>query len=142
MDQRGRQVKVNSFGWVRITWFITGVLWFVWLGIEDSSTVTVLLISAALCFAMTTTNYQHHVKHITRSRTRRFLATLLVGLLGGLLVAPTAVVLMAVKTSLHNHIVPDFTQKDVIQVLHSTPAWVLGALILAAACDLYNRLTE
>jgi hypothetical protein len=64
---------------------------------------------------------------------------LLVGLLGGLLIAPTAILLMAVKTSLHNHVIPDYNRSDVIKVLYSAPAWTIGAVLLAAAGAVYDH---
>lgn len=140
MNRHSDHKDARSAWWLRISWGLTGALWFFWIGIEDRSTFTVLIMSAALVSALAITGYQRRVNHLPDAGKRRLVGTLLLGLLGGMLVPPTAILLMAVKISLHNHAVPDFTREDVISVLTSTPAWVLGGLLFAAANALSDRL--
>jgi hypothetical protein len=126
--------------WFRLTLGIAAAFWFVWLGVEDQGTITVLLLAAAMITPMALLGYQHLIAPLPHVGKRRFVSILFVGLLGGLLIAPMAILLMAVKTSLHNHGIPDFSRTEVINVLYSTPAWTVGALLLAAAGALYDRV--
>ncbi|MGD8632635.1 MAG: hypothetical protein PVF85_03635 [Anaerolineales bacterium] len=126
--------------WTRFAPIILGVLWFVWIGIEDRGTTTVLLVSAASLTAIAAAIQPGMLRRLPHSRAGRSAAILLVGLVAGLLVTPTAVLLMAVKLSLHNHLPPDFNRADMVQVLGSTPAWAIGALLLAAAAVLYDYI--
>ncbi len=48
----------------------------------------------------------------------------LAGLLGGAATAPVALLLMAIKTGLHGHSVPDYTSAQMMAVLISFPVWV------------------
>jgi hypothetical protein len=124
----------------RIIVAVTGVLWFIWIGIEDQSPISVLIMAAIMVLALLTTSLERHFSRLPESAVRRFVVIVSSGLVGGLLVTPVAVLLMAVKVSLHNHSVPDFSRPDVIQVLYSTPAWALGMLMLSAALALYDRI--
>jgi hypothetical protein len=129
----------RSEWWVRAAWMVAFVLWFIWVGLEDRSTSTVLIMSAAPLLAAWLTLYMRRVKRLPGPGAGRFAAILLLGLVAGLLVTPTAVVLMAVKIALHNHALPEFTRVDVTRVLSSTPAWALGALMLGAAGALLDH---
>jgi hypothetical protein len=140
MEPRSQVKKGHGIVWARIGWGVAGALWFVWIGIEDPSVLTVLILSATFLSALAVTVYQRRIKHMSRSRPLRSVTILVAGFLGGLLVTPIAVVLMAVKISLHNHVLPDFSCTDVIQVLSSTPAWGIGALMLSAAGALLDRM--
>jgi hypothetical protein len=126
--------------WTRITLAVTGVLWFIWIGIEDQSPISVLIMAVIMIMALLTASLERYFSRLPESAARRFMVIVTSGLMGGLLVTPVAVLLMAVKVSLHNHSVPDFSRLDVIQVLYSTPAWALGMLMLSAAVALYDRI--
>lgn len=130
----------QSEWWIRSAWLIAFVLWFIWIGLEDRSSVTVLIMSAAPILAVGITLYIRRVMRLPGPGARRFGTILLLGLVGGLLVTPTAVVLMAVKIALHNHALPEFTRGDVNRVLSSTPAWTLGAFMLGAAGALIDHM--
>ncbi|MGD8552348.1 MAG: hypothetical protein PVI81_01475 [Anaerolineales bacterium] len=124
----------------RISLIAVGALWFIWIGIEDQSTLFVLLMAASLVLVLAGVIAERLFHRMPGSKTRRAVWFWLIGLGAGLLVAPIAIVLMTVKISLHHHAVPDFSPAEVINVLHSTPAWVLGALLLSSAAALYDRL--
>lgn len=127
--------------WFRITLVIASLLWFFWLGIEDPGTITVLILAAVILTPIAIWSFNRYIAPWPRSGARRFAAILILGLLSGIVIAPLAILLMAVKTSLHNHVVPDFTRADVIEVIDSAPAWTLGALLLAAAGALFERVS-
>jgi hypothetical protein len=134
-----KQLTGNRIRWFRLGLVGLVVLWFVWIGIEDTGLFTVLLMAAALLIAAAVAVYMRQNERLPQSGKQRFAAILLIGLASGTLITPTAVLLMAIKISLHNHIVPDFTRRDITAVLESTPAWVLGALLLSSAGALYDR---
>lgn len=142
MKQPDQQQEPSSVWWIRIGWSLAGVLWFAWIGIEDPSTFTVQIMASALLLALTITGFQRVSTRMLQSGQRRFIAIILIGFVYGLLITPTTTVLMAVKTSLHSHVVPDFTRGDVIQVLYSTPAWVMGCSMLAAAGALFEKVRQ
>jgi hypothetical protein len=134
-----KQLTGNRIRWFRLGLVGLVVLWFVWIGIEDTGLFTVLLMAAALLIAAAVAVYMRQNERLPQSGKQRFAAILLIGLASGTLITPTAVLLMAIKISLHNHAVPDFTRRDITAVLESTPAWVLGALLLSSAGALYDR---
>lgn len=138
-DHSQKQMRSNPIRWSRLGLVGLVVLWFVWIGIEDTGLFTVLVMAAALLIAAAVAVYMRQNERLPQSGKQRFTAILLIGLASGVLITPTAVLLMAIKISLHNHIVPDFTRRDITAVLESTPAWVLGALLLSSAGALYDR---
>jgi hypothetical protein len=119
-----------------------GAAWFVWIGVEDRGLFAVLLLSAASLSVLILAIQPKIRTRLPRSGMARSATILSVGLVAGLLVTPTAILLMAVKTSLHGHVPPDFNRADLLHVLGSTPAWALGSLLLAAAAALYDRTRE
>lgn len=129
-------------GWIRFAPIMLGAVWFVWIGIEDRGLIAVLLLSAASLTVLILAIQPKIRTRLPRSGKARSAAILSVGLAAGLLVTPTAILLMAVKTSLHSHVPPDFNRTDLMHVLDSTPAWALGALLLAAAAALYDRTRD
>ena len=121
---------------------IIGLLWFIWIGIEDPGSSTVLFMSAAVLSVCGVAAYGSLSSRLPRSGVLHLAGVIFFGLTIGLLVTPGAVLLMAVKTSLHNHAVPDFTRTDVLRVLASTPVWSLGGLLLSTAAAILERVTN
>lgn len=66
------------------------------------------------------------------------IASTLVGLFGGLLVTPAALLLMAFKSGVHGHGRPDFTPQQVSRVLDLTPLWAAAGLLLGLGIALYR----
>jgi hypothetical protein len=128
-------------GYIRAGFVILGLLWFIWIGIEDPGPGTVLFMAAAALSVFGAAVYGSLSSRLPRTSALRFASLMFMGLLVGLLVTPGAVLLMAVKTSLHNHAAPDFTRSDVLRVLASTPAWSLGGLLLSTAAAILERVT-
>lgn len=126
---------------MRTGFAIVGLLWFIWIGIEDAGPGTVLFMAAAALLVFGAAAYRRLSSRLPRSGALHFASIMFFGLLVGLLVTPSAVLLMAVKTSLHNHVIPDFTPTDVLQVLASTPAWSLGGLLLSTAAAILDHLS-
>ncbi len=139
MRSQDNHASAETKRWFRVTLAVAGAFWFIWLGVEDPGVITVLLLAMILILPAAIYVFYRRISRMRAPGSRRFLAIIAMGFFGGLLIAPLAILLMAVKTSLHSHIYPDFTRADVILVLESAPAWTLAALLLAAAGALYDR---
>ena len=137
----------------RVAWGLTGLLWFLWLGVEDRTVRGPLIVAAAGCLALGLTGLRrwrqrlvggscapaavHPMLGCRLDRRMVWLAqTTLCGFGAGLLAGPVAAMLMLVKVSLHGHATPDFTGVDLVHVLVRTPAWALSGLCLGAALGL------
>ncbi len=135
----------------RAAWGLTGVLWFLWLGVEDRSADGPVMVAAAACLALGLSTLQR-CRGVVRTPGYRRLDTVLghrvdgrivwlaqcvvCGFGAGLAVGPLAALLMLVKVSLHDHPAPDFTAADLGATLMRTPAWALAGLCLGAALGL------
>jgi hypothetical protein len=114
---------------VRAAWAFSGLLWFFWLGYEDRSLTSVMLIAVAIIIAVSMTIFFRTIWSREAPGSRGFFWTSLLGLAAGLSVGPTTVLLVAVKISLHDHTVPDFTAQDMVSVLNRMPIWgIIGLL--------------
>ncbi len=114
---------------VRAAWAFSGLLWFFWLGYEDRSLTSVMLIAVAIIIAVSMTIFYRTIWSREAPGSRGFFWTSLLGLAAGLSVGPTTVLLVAVKISLHDHTVPDFTAQDMVSVLNLMPIWgIIGLL--------------
>jgi hypothetical protein len=114
---------------VRAAWAFSGLLWFFWLGYEDRSLTSVMLIAVAIIIAVSMTIFYRTIWSREAPGSRGFFWTSLLGLAAGLSVGPTTVLLVAVKISLHDHTVPDFTAQDMVSVLNRMPIWgIIGLL--------------
>jgi hypothetical protein len=123
----------------KISWAIAGLLSFIWIGVEDRTNRPVIIIAVTLAIAIGLTLYNRMVQD-ERSGERSLLwVTIGVGFISGLLVPIAAVILMLVKTSLHSHVVPDFSVDDVIAVLLRTPVWVISGLMIGAAIGMLGN---
>jgi ethanolamine transporter EutH len=98
----------------------------VWLPFEDLQQNWVLLFSIAI--AGLTSAY--FLARTTEKLKHSWWLYLLTGLLAGLAVTPLAIFLMALKGGIHSHPSADFTAQQVLQVIYTTPVWILaGSLI-------------
>jgi hypothetical protein len=114
---------------VRSAWAFSGLLWFFWLGYEDRSLTSVMLVAVAIIIAASITIFYRTIWSREVPGSRGFFWTSLLGLVAGLSVGPTTVLLVAVKISLHDHPVPDFTALDMVSVLGRIPIWgIIGLL--------------
>jgi len=118
---------------VRATWAFSGLLWFFWLGYEDRSLTSVMLVAVAIIIAASITIFFRTIWSREAPGSRGFFWTILLGLVAGLSVAPTTVLLVAVKISLHDHPIPDFTVLDMVSVLNRMPIWGLIGLLIGMA---------
>jgi hypothetical protein len=109
-----------------------GIAFFIWLPFEDSSLAWVVLLAAGLCALLAWAALQ-------RQSSPGWLRLALAGGLAGLLVAPAALLLVAVKTGLHGHGFSDFTPAQVESLLRLAPAWTFAGLAIGAGIAMLAR---
>lgn len=135
--------------WYRVLFLIVGIIWIIWLSIEDSSERGVLLFSVtfsvllALRFVITNSaqstngDLKYPLPEVQQS-TKKFMFYPIVGAVTGLAVTPIAIFMMALKTGLHSHLAPDFTSAQVTTVLIRTPIWIIGGLLIGVGMSLIS----
>ena len=122
--------------WLRLTGFLIGVVVLVWLPIEERSELGVLLISGLIC-----TWIGVWLLHKTDTEGRHvILRFLLVGGGAGLLLAPLAVLLVAIKSGIHGHGSPDFTVSQMQTVISRLPYFVLVGILIGAGSGLLRSM--
>lgn len=122
--------------WLRYYTFVLGLILFVWLPFEDSNERIATAIAAAASLRLAA------YLAINKSgliQPKSITGHLLLGFLSGLLVAPLAFLLMAIKTGLHGHAAPDFTSAQVIAVYQRLPIWSLGGLLIGLGVGLWRK---
>jgi hypothetical protein len=114
---------------VRLAWLVTGLMWFVWLGVEDRSVIVVLLLGTAISFSAALTGLDRWGSGRRLSEAQWWTRWIAFGLSVAAGIGPLALLLMTVKVSLHSHGLPDFNLGHVEQLLRLWPVWGLGALL-------------
>lgn len=120
--------------WLRLTALILvfGIL--IWLPVEDQSELGVLIASGAICtwFAarLLITAPQENRQLILRHA--------LVGSGSGLLLAPIAIILMAVKSGIHGHGTPDFSVDQMQSVISRIPFFVLSGFLIGLGSGVFR----
>ena len=117
-----------------------------WLTFEDSDTRLVLafaLAGSSLATLRFMPPKRENTIHPGRAEAippvRRSLGRyLLAGALAGLAAGPLAVLLMAVKSGLHAHPVPDYSGEQVIAVLVGAPSWIAAGILLGLGTWLFE----
>jgi hypothetical protein len=111
--------------WLRWSGILLGVGFFIWLPFEDQTTqvVTFLAIAISIWSAIAFFYFPY-----LRSwpRIRRYVAT---GLLAGIAVTPITLLLIIVKTGLHAHPTPDFTNQQILLSLQRMPIWIISGIL-------------
>ena len=120
---------------IRLAFILLGIFILLWLPVEESSLALVLLISCCACCLGLLVYAKRQppakgVKHGWRY--------LLAGLLAGAGVSVLALALMAVKTGLHGHGIPDYSPAQVSSLLRLAPLW-MGLGLVAGAFLAWQR---
>ncbi len=123
---------------MRAAWAAVGLLSFFWLGWEDASPVTVLLLASLISAAWAFT----WIRRGTLAARTGLLRWILAGGSLGAAVGPLAGILMVLKTGLHGHAPPDFTLEDVLRALQLIPAWAAAGALLGMAGWLGARTAD
>ena len=99
--------------------FGLGVMVLFWLPVEDQSTLVPSLLAIVAAIAASVLANQSYKLRLP-----------LAGFLGGLIISPITLLLMAFKTGLHGHGAPDFTAQQLLQVIQFAPLWTLAGGLL------------
>jgi uncharacterized BrkB/YihY/UPF0761 family membrane protein len=113
---------------LRVFGLFLGIVVLIWLPIEESSVLGVLLISTLICSWMGT----WLLYRTSNSNMKPLLRYLIIGSCVGLLIAPMALLLMAIKSGIHGHGRPDYTFSQMQSVISRIPFFVAGGLMVAA----------
>ena len=123
--KKAQQPKRKTSGWLRLAALILGIFLLLWLPVEDTDEIQVLVAAAAVS-AWLALRYLLSQTGSAKSLGKH----ILVGTLAGLAVTPLALFLMAFKTGLHGHDSPDFTAEQIYFVIYRTPLWGFAGLLL------------
>jgi hypothetical protein len=124
--------------WLRLAGFLIGVVVLVWLAVEENNETGVLLISGLIC-TWGGVWLLYKTETVGRHMIFRYI---LVGGGAGLLLAPLAILLMAIKTSIHGHGSPDFTVDQMQNILVRIPYFGLGGVLLGTGVGLLRFVQE
>jgi hypothetical protein len=129
-----KQEVIGGRFWLRLIGLLLGCGILIWVGIEDLSELGVLVFSGAIC------SWTAARLLITTSPDNKqlILRYILVGAGAGLVVAPLAVILMAFKSGVHGHAVPDFTVDQMWTVLSRAPYFILGGLLMSLGIGIWG----
>jgi hypothetical protein len=116
---------------------ILGIALILWLPIEDVNLNQVLFFANALC-AWWAARFWLDTSPQNPLFVRRHV---LIGLVAGLAVTPVALFLMAFKSGLHGHGIPDFSGAQILGVLARFPVWIVAGLLLGLGVAL-ARLSQ
>jgi hypothetical protein len=100
---------------------------FIWLPVEDKTVTIPILFAIAYSTLFATFIIQYSDKKYYASLH----TYLLVGILTGAAVTPITLFLLALKTGLHNHPVPDYSKFQIISIIKQTPLWIIGGLLIS-----------
>jgi hypothetical protein len=132
-DSLDQGIKLQRLRIVAIT---IAVFFFLWLPIEDVHERTVVLL-AILIAAWTGVRF---LLLLSNDGKAFLIYHAVIGLLCGLGISPLAVGLMAIKTGLHGHEVPDFTPQQIQGVIWLAPYYGISGLLIGLGSGLLRKL--
>ena len=126
--------KARGRIWFRLTALLLGFGILIWLPVEDQSDLGVLIAAGATCTWIAARLL------ITAPQEDRqlILRHALVGGGSGLILAPMAIILMAVKSGIHGHGTPDFSVGQIQSVLSRIPFFVLSGFLLGLGSGIFR----
>ena len=122
----------RSRTWLRISGLLLGIVVLVWLPVEESSELGVLVVAGLICTLLglwLLYKTESHAKHMVWRNV------IIWGGMG-LLLAPLAIFLMAIKTGIHGHGTPDFTADQMQAFISRMPFFILGGILLGTGLGL------
>lgn len=115
---------------LRWFWVVTGLTLAIWIAIEDRSLMLVAIEAALVSTGLGATGAARILARLKPGGWRRAAWLAGIGALTGTAWGPMALLLIAIKTSLHTHPISDFTESDVMAILNRIPIWtVIGAML-------------
>ena len=118
--------------WLRVFAFLLAAVILVWLTIEENGEFGVLLISGLIC----TWGAVYFLNKINPGRKQFVLWYIAAGGAAGLLLAPLAILLMALKSGIHGHGTPDFAIGQVQAILSRVPIYIAAGVLTGAGSGL------
>lgn len=108
---------------------------FIWFPVEDESETILILFAISFCTLFAVTLLKSS-KNQLRTSLRTYI---LVGILAGAAVSPTALLFMALKTGLHAHPVPDYSKFQIMSVIKQTPIWIISGLLVSIGFGILEK---
>jgi len=112
-----------------------GTALFFWLPVEDATETYAILFSIFICTLLTALLLVR-TKNLTSLPFHYFILS---GILAGTAVAPMTLLLIAFKTGLHAHPVPDYTYQQIISVIRRMPIWMSGGFFISMGLGIWLR---
>lgn len=129
--ERGAPLPIR----LRLAFILLGIFILLWLPVEESSLALVVLLSCCACgLGLLVFAVQQPAASGASQRWRYLLA----GLLAGAGVSVLALALVAVKTGVHGHGIPDYSPAQVSLLLRLAPLW-MGLGLVAGAFLAWRR---
>jgi hypothetical protein len=119
----------------RGAWALAGFLWFLWIGYEDRSLIAVSILAASIAFVLAVEAWMRWIEDVVAG-SRKVVLTMVLGLGAGTAMGPISVVLAALKISLHQHAILDFSIVDIGLLLSRSPYWMVIGLLAGVAAGL------
>jgi hypothetical protein len=117
---------------MRILGIIIGITIFIWLSFEDKNeTIAIILaiiINSWIAIVFT--------KHNQKQSQLNLIYFMILGLLVGASVAPMTLFLMAFKTGLHSHLIPEYTNIQINSIIRRIPVWIVGSIFVSLGLGL------
>jgi hypothetical protein len=129
-------VKPGTTRQIRLLAILLGIILLAWVTLEDQSVTLVLLFAAVIC-TLAAADWLASSSRL--STGKGWIAYPLAGLVSGFATAPIALLLMAIKTGLHGHTVPDYTPAQMSAVLTSFPIWAGAGAIIGLGAGIWFR---
>lgn len=137
--REGKEIKPPQILTIkRIAWTLAGLLWFLWIGYEDQGLTPILILAAAITFPIGLEFYLRHGVKGNHGQVILLIRGMAVGALSGALVGPISLLLASLKTSLHQHGMPDFRTDDLILLIERTPIWAMTGLLFGTAASIFR----
>jgi hypothetical protein len=124
--------STRALNWLRISGLVLGVFILLWLTVEDRSELVVLLLSALICIWIGV----WLLARIDFAGKYIFWKHVIIGGGMGLLLGAVALILMALKTGIHGHGIPDFSVDQMRAVVSLSPYFLLGGFLVGASAGL------
>jgi hypothetical protein len=117
---------------------VLGVLFLLWIPIEDMHEGFVLLLAGSMCAWLAA----RHLSRTHNARGRLWLRQTAIGLTAGIAVTPVSLMLMIFKNGIHAHEVPDFSAQQMASVIEMTPIWASSGLLVGLGSSLWKKARD
>jgi hypothetical protein len=120
--------------WLRYAAILVGILFLVWLPLEDTHEGWVISLSAAFC-AWWAARYLSMPNHSVYPLWLRYTAA---GFIAGISITPLALLLMVFKNGVHGHEFPDFSPQQMAWVVEYTPVWASAGILIGLGAGIWK----